>query len=119
MQGPNDRVEHREVGTAVVRALSELGVHVSKVFAFVSHSALVLQQAFDVVLKLLCSNARWVPCFSHALNNVAKEVMKSLNAELVALFEIRQVCCMQSRMHRSGGDGLHIFELNKYRGCCP
>ena len=86
--GPNDGVEHCELGTAVVRALGEMGVHVSKVIAFASDPAPVLHKAFNAVLKPLCHSVQWVSSFSHGLNNVAKEVMKSLDVELVALFEI-------------------------------
>ena len=80
-KGPNDGVEHHELGTAVFTALGTLGVHVSKGIAFVKDLASVLQKAvnskqkkaFNAILKLLCPNAWWVPCFGHALNNVAKE----------------------------------------------
>ena len=50
-------------------------------------SASVLQKAFKDILQPVCPNARWVPCASHILNNVAKGILESVQNKLTKLFE--------------------------------
>lgn len=64
-----------------------MGIELKNVIAFVSDAASVLRKAFDEYLKPLCKNAKWVPCFSHALNNVAKALVNGLDPRMVDLFD--------------------------------
>ena len=74
-KGPNLGVEHSELGSEVVSTLSNIGVDFKDVIAFVSDFAAVLKKAFTEVLQPICPNARWVPCASHMLNNIAKLIL--------------------------------------------
>ena len=85
-KGPNLGVEHSELGTAVIDTLTSLGVSLKCVMAFVSDSASVLKKAYEEYLKPFCPNATWVPCSSHALNNVAKSILCGFGDTVTALF---------------------------------
>ena len=85
--GPNLGVEHSELGRAVVGTLNNIGVDLQNVIAFVSDSAAVLKKAFDEVISKVCVNARWVPCISHALNNVGRALVAGLDGRMVNVFE--------------------------------
>lgn len=86
-RGKSMGVEHSELGQEVVDTLSQMGIELKNVIAFVSDAASVLRKAFDEYLKPLCKNAKWVPCFSHALNNVAKALVNGLDPRMVDLFD--------------------------------
>eukprot|EP00992_Anisonema_acinus_P007024 TRINITY_DN2633_c0_g1_i1.p1 TRINITY_DN2633_c0_g1~~TRINITY_DN2633_c0_g1_i1.p1 ORF type:complete len:193 (+),score=17.75 TRINITY_DN2633_c0_g1_i1:73-651(+) len=78
----NNGVESTEVAKVVNDTVSDLGIKtntgciasIPNVLAFVTDSASVLKAAFENVLAPLYTNAIHVPCISHALNNVIKEI---------------------------------------------
>ena len=86
-KGPNLGVEHQELGNAIIDTMTKLSVSPNHVFAFVSDSASVLDKAFREVLAKICSKAKWLPCTSHKLNNVAKSILTTLDENLTKLFE--------------------------------
>ena len=67
-KGPNDRVEHHELGTTVVRALGELGVRVSKGDCLCIGLSISLQKAFNNVLKPSCLTSVTDAYIEHAFS---------------------------------------------------
>ena len=78
-KGPNNGVEHSELGSAVVKVLTHMGVDPGDVYAFSSDRASVLRKAYDDILKPVCPKAVWVSCLSHGLNNVAKSIIADVS----------------------------------------
>ena len=84
--GPNNGVEHTEVGKSVVDTLTSLGIASSNVILFICDAASVLNAAYTYVLAPLYPAARHIACPSHGMNLAGKAMVCALPAVVSDIF---------------------------------